>query len=66
MNELHYKVVLNEEDQYSIWPARRANPAGWTDEGTRGTRTECLDHIEVVWQDMRPRQVRLRDTAGES
>lgn len=59
---VHYKVVLNEEDQYSIWPARRANPAGWRDEGTLGSREECLDHIESVWQDMRPRGVR----AGES
>jgi MbtH protein len=63
---VHYKVVLNEEDQYSIWPVVRANPAGWRDEGTQGTREECLDHIEVVWQDMRPRGVRTRDGAGES
>ncbi|MFY1671403.1 MbtH family protein [Plantactinospora sp. WMMB334] len=64
MNELPFKVVLNEEEQYSVWPAQRANPAGWRDEGTRGTRDECLDHIESVWRDMRPRTVRLRATDG--
>ena len=65
MNEPDYKVVRNEEEQYSIWPVRRANPAGWRDEGTRGSRNDCLDHIEAVWQDMRPRSVRLR-AVGES
>ncbi len=55
-----FKVVLNDEDQYSIWPVPRAAPPGWHDEGTQGTRTQCLDHIETVWQDMRPRSVRIR------
>ncbi len=51
-------VVLNHEEQYSIWPAERELPAGWREEGQRGTRTECLDHIEKVWTDMRPLSVR--------
>jgi MbtH protein len=54
------KVVLNDEEQYSIWPADRANPAGWRDEGTQGTQQQCLDHIEKVWTDMRPMSVRTR------
>lgn len=58
-SESRYKVVLSHEDQYSIWWADRANPAGWRDEGTQGTRQECLDHVELVWTDMRPRSVRL-------
>jgi MbtH protein len=53
-----YKVVLNEEEQYSIWPAGRDNPPGWHDEGISGTEGECLDHIERVWVDMRPRSLR--------
>ncbi len=53
-----YCVVLNHEEQYSIWPAERELPAGWREEGVRGTRTECLDHIEKVWTDMRPLSVR--------
>lgn len=56
----HYKVVLNHEEQYSIWSASRPNPAGWTDEGTSGTRQECLDRIEEVWVDMRPLSIRTR------
>lgn len=54
-----YVVVLNEEDQYSIWPADRPPPNGWTAVGVLGSRDECLDHIERVWTDMRPRSVRL-------
>lgn len=61
-----YKVVVNDEEQFSIWPAHRANPPGWHDEGTVGHRDACLDHIERVWTDMRPRSVRrqLDDTSA--
>lgn len=55
-----YKVVFNHEEQYSIWSAGRPNPAGWTDEGTAGTRQECLARIEEVWVDMRPLSIRAR------
>lgn len=53
-----YKVVLNHEEQYSIWPADRENPLGWRDEGMSGTKQECLDHIDKVWTDMRPLSLR--------
>ncbi|WP_243707268.1 MbtH family protein [Micromonospora sp. KC606] len=59
-----FKVVINDEDQYSIWPAHRENPSGWRDEGVRGTREECLEHIDRVWTDMRPRSVRERLGVG--
>jgi MbtH protein len=52
--EVTYKVVVNQELQYSIWPADREIPAGWTEEGTSGTRAACLEHVERVWTDMRP------------
>jgi MbtH protein len=55
-----YKVVVNHEEQYSIWPAHRANPLGWNDTGKSGTKAECLDHIKVVWTDMRPLSLRRR------
>ncbi|MCG8421695.1 MAG: MbtH family NRPS accessory protein [Proteobacteria bacterium] len=55
---MHYKVVINPEEQYSIWPSDRENPPLWRDEGTAGTKSECLDHIEKVWTDMRPLSVR--------
>ncbi len=53
-----YKVVLNHEEQYSIWPADRTNPLGWTDAGKSGTKAECLAFVKEVWTDMRPRSVR--------
>ncbi|MEU5950099.1 MbtH family protein [Micromonospora sp. NPDC047465] len=53
-----YKVVLNDEEQYSIWPAHRTPPDGWREDGTSGTKDECLAHIENVWQDMRPLNLR--------
>lgn len=53
-----YVVVVNDEEQYSIWFADREPPAGWTPDGTRGTRQQCLEHIERVWTDLTPRSVR--------
>jgi MbtH protein len=53
-----YQVVINDEEQYSIWLAGRDLPAGWHAEGTAGSRQECLDHIETVWTDMRPLSLR--------
>ena len=53
-----YVVVVNDEEQYSIWFADRALPVGWTATGTAGTRQECLDRIEQVWTDLTPRSVR--------
>lgn len=53
-----YKVVINHEEQYSIWPADRENALGWKDEGTSGTKEECLEHIKNVWTDMRPKSLR--------
>ena len=53
-----YKVVVNHEEQYSIWPIDRENPLGWNDVGQQGTKEECLAYIEEVWTDMRPRSLR--------
>jgi MbtH protein len=53
-----YVVVVNDEEQYSIWRADRPIPAGWKDAGKRGAKAECLDHIARVWTDMRPASVR--------
>jgi MbtH protein len=60
-----FKVVLNDEEQYSIWPVERENPAGWHDEGTTGTKAECLAHIEQVWTDMRPLSLRIAMEQGQ-
>ncbi|MCP2243393.1 MbtH family protein [Lentzea rhizosphaerae] len=55
-----YLVVVNDEEQYSIWPADRDLPAGWRADGTEGTRADCLAHIGEVWTDMRPLSLRRR------
>lgn len=55
-----YDVVVNDEEQYSIWPSHKEIPAGWKKEGTSGLKAECLAHIEKVWTDMRPRSLRER------
>ena len=55
-----YKVVLNHEEQYSIWPANRENPLGWKDAGKSGTKEECLAYIKEVWTDMRPLSLRKK------
>ena len=54
----HYKVVINHEEQYSIWPQGRENPAGWTDEGKSGPKDDCLAYVGEVWTDIRPRSLR--------
>lgn len=55
-----YTVVVNDEEQYSIWLAARPVPAGWREVGHTGSKEECLAHIAVVWTDMRPRTLRAR------
>jgi MbtH protein len=58
-----YKVVVNHEEQYSIWPADRENPLGWDDAGKTGSKDECTEYIREVWTDMRP--LSLRRQMGE-
>lgn len=53
-----YKVVVNHEEQYSIWPAYREPPLGWREVGHSGLKQECLSYIETVWTDMRPLSLR--------
>ncbi len=55
-----YKVVVNHEEQYSIWPAQRELPLGWSDAGKSGTKEECLAYIKEVWTDMRPLSLRKK------
>jgi uncharacterized protein YbdZ (MbtH family) len=56
--EVRYLVVINHEDQYSIWPEGRDIPPGWSATGVAGTKAECLADIDEVWTDMRPRSLR--------
>ncbi|WP_326824282.1 MbtH family NRPS accessory protein [Streptosporangium sp. NBC_01639] len=55
---MSFLVVLNDEEQYSLWPAGRELPGGWRAEGFAGERDDCLAHIDQVWTDMRPLSLR--------
>jgi MbtH protein len=55
-----YTVVINHEEQYSIWPEDREMPLGWNAVGVTGSKQECLDYIEEVWTDMRPLSLRKK------
>jgi MbtH protein len=55
-----YVVVVNAEEQYSIWPAEKPIPAGWSAVGAPGPKADCLKYIEEVWTDMRPLSLRKR------
>ncbi len=55
-----YKVVVNHEEQYSIWPEYKENALGWNDAGKSGTKAECLAYIKEVWTDMRPLSLRKK------
>jgi MbtH protein len=56
-NEI-YEVVVNDEEQYSIWRTELDVPAGWRPVGVRGAKDQCLSYIDETWTDMRPRSVR--------
>jgi MbtH protein len=55
-----YVVVLNHEEQYSIWPAGKTIPAGWREAGKRGKKADCLAYVAEVWTDMRPLSLRQK------
>lgn len=62
-----YRVVVNHEEQYSIWPLDMEIPAGWREAGKQGMKVECLEYIKEVWTDMRPLSLRrmMDGQAGE-
>lgn len=57
------QILVNGEGQYSLWPADRVPPRGWSQAGPQGTREECLSYIEEAWSDMTPRS--LQRSRGE-
>ena len=62
MNEddFEYQVLVNHEEQYSLWPTFKAIPNGWSQVGPIGSKQECLAYVEKVWADTRPLSVRRR------
>lgn len=61
-----YRVLMNHEEQYSLWPDDLTIPDGWKDAGKRGTRAECLAYVSEVWTDMRPLSLRKAMAAQSS
>jgi len=61
-----YKAVVNHEEQYSLWPADKPNPPGWTDSGKPGSKQEVLAYIKEVWTDMRPLSLRKKMQEAEA
>jgi MbtH protein len=63
-----YQVVVNHEEQYSIWPVGRELPLGWREAGKSGSKEECLAYVKEVWTDMRPLSLRkkMEEQAGNS
>ena len=59
-DDVVYRVVVNHEEQYSIWPDFKEIPLGWKDCGRKGSKEECLSYIKEVWTDMRPLSLRQR------
>ena len=70
-DQIIYRVVVNHEEQYSIWPEARPLPLGWSDAGKSGPKAECLAYVDAVWTDMRPLSLRkkmeqMEGEAGEA
>lgn len=65
-DDAKYKVVMNDEEQYSIWIAERPIPDGWRDMVKNGSKSECLAYIKEVWTDMRPLSLRNKMTSPAS
>jgi MbtH protein len=59
-DKILYSVVINHEGQYSIWPTGKEMPGGWQKQGKDGSKSECLEYINKVWTDIRPRSIRRK------
>lgn len=57
-NDEIFKILINDEEQYSLWPAWKEAPKGWKPVGPTGSKQECLEYVKSVWKDMRPKSLR--------
>jgi MbtH protein len=55
-----YVVLINDEEQYSLWLSHKDIPAGWKSVGVSGSKTECMEYVDKVWTDITPLSVRRR------
>jgi MbtH protein len=55
-----YTVLINDEEQYSLWLSHKEIPAGWKSVGITGTKAECMEYVDKVWTDITPLSVRKR------
>jgi MbtH protein len=62
--EPQWRVVVNDEEQYALWPAYKDNARGWRDTGVSGSRAACLAHVRAVWTDLTPRSLRTEVTSS--
>ncbi|MFJ3259751.1 MbtH family protein [Pseudomonas sp. NPDC086581] len=60
-----YKVLVNGEEQYSLWPQYKEVPAGWREAGKQGSKADCLAFVEANWTDMRPLSLRQKMAEGQ-
>jgi MbtH protein len=58
VTNVSYRVLVNDEEQYSLWRADRPIPKGWRDVGKEGSKDDCLSYVRDVWTDMRPLSLR--------
>lgn len=58
-SDIDYKVLVNDEGQYSLWPEMKAAPVGWKETGPTGSREEVLAWVKTNWTDMRPASLRV-------
>lgn len=61
-----FSVVINDEEQYSIWPVGNVLPNGWLTTGAKGSKDECLSFIKDAWTDMRPASLREHMEGGRT
>ncbi|RCG15700.1 MbtH family protein [Streptomyces diacarni] len=68
MAESQMKVLVNDEEQYSLWPEYLSVPNGWRDTGVAGSKETCLTYVKEVWTDMRPLSLRkqMEESAGRA
>ncbi|TCO54190.1 MbtH family protein [Actinocrispum wychmicini] len=57
-DDSQYQVLINDEEQYSLWPVTHDVPAGWRAVGKEGSKQDCMSYVDEVWTDMRPRSLR--------